>query len=78
MVVPNLFGKTEQNHKNFRQYSQFLSSAVNLSTLMIPYMTCKYMQQSNGIGTVTANDSYRPCNISDQQCENKLEVGFGV
>ena len=36
------------------------------------------MQQSNGIGTVIADDSYRPRNISDQQCGNKPEIGFGV
>jgi len=77
-LFQNLPGKTEENHKNFRQYSQFLSSSVNLSKLMIPNMTYKYMQQSNGIGTVIADDSYRPRNISDQQCGNKPEIGFGV
>jgi len=56
-LFQNLPGKTEENHKNFRQYSQFLSAAVNLSKLVIPNMTCKYIQQSNGIGTVTADDS---------------------
>jgi hypothetical protein len=56
-LFQNLPERTEENHKNFRQYSQFLSSAVNLSKLMIPNMTRKYMQQSNGIDTVTADDS---------------------
>jgi hypothetical protein len=39
MAVPKLPGRTEENHKNFRQYSQFMSSAVNLSELIIPNMT---------------------------------------
>jgi hypothetical protein len=56
-LFQNLPGKTEENHKNFRQYSQFLRAAVNLCKLMILNMTGKYMQQSNGIGTVTADDS---------------------
>jgi hypothetical protein len=56
-LFQDLLGKTEENHKNFRQYSQFLSSTVNLSKLMIPNVTYNYMQQSNGIGTVTADDS---------------------
>ena len=77
-LLQNMLGKTEENHKNFRQYSQFLSSAVNLSKLMIPNVTYKYMQQSNGIGIVTADDSQRPRNISDHQCGNKPETGFGV
>jgi hypothetical protein len=36
MAVPKLPGRTEENNKNFRQYSQFLNSAVNLSELMMP------------------------------------------
>jgi hypothetical protein len=36
------------------------------------------MQQSNGIGTVTADDSEKPRNIFDQQYGNKPETGFGV